>query len=646
LLHEKAISGMGKTHGEIIHRSHKRSEEYGIQKQNVVSRKILSPAELKKVLRENEELLEFTIPVMEELYQFLHGTGFIIILTDRNGCILELNGDSEPLGEARKLNMVRGAYMDEKSIGTNAMGTAISENCPVQITATEHFISAYHKWTCSAAPIHDLSGKISGVLNLTGSSKLVHPHTLGLVVEAVSAIEYRINNANIQKQLHNSNQFAFSMMNNLAYGLFAMDLNDDILWVNDTACRSINIRRLHLINIPIDTIFPDWKGVKEKIIAREPYLDQEGRFNIPKLKEKYFFSAYLINTKEGEIIGYLLAFREYSGILKMINQYAGHSTRYSFDDLIGESEAARELVRYCKTIARNPTTVLITGETGTGKEIVAQSIHHASPRHDAAFVAVNCGAISETLIESELFGYVEGAFTGAVKGGRPGKFELADNGTLFLDEIGEMPLDMQVNLLRTIQEKAVIRVGSDKPIPVDVRIIAATNKNLEEEVKAGRFRLDLYYRLNVIEVKVPPLRERRDDIEPLVRYFLKRKASKFEIPIPEIKPEMMSLLVSYDWPGNIRELENLVERAVVLDGKIPESSFVKTTGDAKSEPIRAVDKQEAMPQSWNLEDIEKTTIQMALDHFGNNITKIAEALGLSRNTLYLKMKKYGIPHKE
>jgi sigma-54 dependent transcriptional regulator, acetoin dehydrogenase operon transcriptional activator AcoR len=639
-------SGMGKTHGEIIHRSHKRSEEFGIQKQTVASRKILTPVELKKILKENTELLDVTIPVMEELYEFLNGSGFIIILTDRNGCILEVNGDSEPLEEARKLNMIRGAYMDEKSIGTNAMGTAISENCPVQVTATEHFISAFHKWTCSAAPIHDLSGEIAGVLNLTGSSRLVHPHTLGLVVEAVSAIENSINNASIQKQLHNSNQFAFSMMNNLAYGLFAMDLNDDILWVNDTACRSINIRRLHLINIPIDSIFTNWKDVKEKILRHEPYIDEEGRFNIPRLKEKYIFSAYLIRTKEGEIIGYLLAFREYSGILKMINQYAGHSTRYTFDDLVGESEATQELIRYCKTVARNPTTVLITGETGTGKEIIAQSIHHASPRHDAAFVAVNCGAISETLIESELFGYVEGAFTGAVKGGRPGKFELADNGTLFLDEIGEMPMDMQVKLLRTIQEKAVIRVGSDKPIPVNVRIIAATNKNLEEEVEARRFRLDLYYRLNVIEVKVPPLRDRRDDIELLIHHFLKRKAAKFEIPIPEIRPEMMNLLISYDWPGNVRELENLMERAVILEGNIPESSFVKSTGPAASTVDHTGEKTEPMPESWNLEDLEKTTIRMALNHFGNNVTRIAEALGLSRNTLYLKMKKYQIPYKE
>ncbi len=632
---------MGKSHREIIQQSHKRSKEFGIQEENPKPGITLSPHDLKKILKESEELLYITIPVIEELYELLKGTGFIIILTDRKGCILEVNGDEEPMEEARKQNMVKGTYMDEKSIGTNAMGTAISENCPVQVTATEHFISAYHKWTCSAAPIHDLSGGIIGTLNLTGNSKLVHPHTLGMVVAAVSAIEFRLHNISIQKQLDNSNEFAFAMMNNLSYGLFAMDLNDDILWVNDTACRSINIRRLHLINVSIDTIYPMWKQARETILAHDTYIDVEGHFNINKHWEKYLFSAYLIKTKVGEILGYLLAFREYSGILKIINQYAGNTTRYTFSDLIGESKAMKELIRYCRTIARNPSTVLITGETGTGKEIIAQSIHQASPRHDAAFVAINCGAISESLIESELFGYSEGAFTGAKKGGHPGKFELADKGTLFLDEIGEMPYEMQVKLLRTIQEKAVLRVGSDTPIPVNVRIIAATNRNLEEEVKAGRFRVDLYYRINVIVVNIPPLRERREDIKPLIQHFLKTKAAKFEIPIPEIRQEIMERLEQYDWPGNIRELENVIERAVILDGQVSENDFiglhqelVNTTTD-KVVPGKA-------NVNWNLEEIEKAAIQKALEYFNHNITKTATALGVSRNTLYLKMKKSGI----
>jgi len=635
---------MEHTHKDIIQRSHKRSKEYGLEKEGIFIDQFLSPLQIKKLLKENSELIDITTPIIEELYDFLKSTGFIIILSDKNGRIIEIAGDTEPLGEANRQNLVLGAYMDEKTIGTNSVGTAISENCPVQITADEHFITSFNKWTCSAAPIHDSTKQIIGTLNLSGKSELVHPHTLGLVVAAVSAIEYRINTINIQKQLHNSNQFAFSMMNNLTYGLFAMDMNDHILWVNDTACRSINTRRLDLIDKPIERIFPDWQHVKETILHNKPYSDEENRFSTTRIKERYLFSAFLIKTKEDEILGYILSFREFSGIMKIFNKYNAHSTRYSFDDFIGESQQTRELIRYCKTIAKNPSTVMICGDSGTGKEIIAQSIHSTSSRKNQPFVAINCGAISESLIESELFGYADGAFTGAKKGGKPGKFELADKGTLFLDEIGEMPLEMQVKLLRTIQEKAVIRVGGNRPIPVNVRIIAATNKNLEEQIKSGKFRLDLYYRLNVFEVLIPPLRDRREDILPLVHFFLKRNATRFDIPIPELKPELLDALFKYDWPGNIRELENLMERAVILKGNLDEKYISHSSVPAAPVPVQMDQSQSESDEIWSLEEHEKNNILRTIRHFQNNISKSAESLGISRNTLYQKMKKYDLLH--
>ncbi len=635
---------MGRTHKEIIHRSHKRSKEYGLDKEDIFQDRFLSQSQIRKLLNENAELIDITTPIIEELFDFLKGSGFIIILADKNGRIIEITGDTEPLDEAGRQKLALGAFMDEKNIGTNSVGTALSENCPIQITADEHFIKGFNKWTCSAAPIHDSFKQIVGALNLSGNSELVHPHTLGLVVAAVSAIEYRINTINIQKQLHNSNQFAFSMMNNLTYGLFAMDMNDNILWVNDTACRSINTRRLDLIDKPIERIFPDWPQVKETILQNEPFSDEENRFSITRIKERYLFSAYLIKTKEGEILGYLLSFREFSGIMKIINKYNEHSTRYSFDDFIGESQQTKELIRYCKTIAKNPSTVLVCGDSGTGKEIIAQSIHHASPRKNQPFVAINCGAISESLIESELFGYADGAFTGAKKGGKPGKFELADKGTLFLDEIGEMPLEMQVKLLRTIQEKAVIRVGGNRPIPVNVRIIAATNKNLEEQIKDGKFRLDLYYRLNVFEVLIPPLRDRRDDILPLVHFFLKRNAARFDIPIPELKPELIDALVKYDWPGNIRELENLMERAVILKGNLDEKHISHSSVPTENISVELDQSKTETDEIWSLEEHEKNNILRTIRHFQNNISKSAESLGISRNTLYQKMKKYDLLH--
>ena len=612
--------------------------EYGVDKYNL-SPKILDAERLNRVLAKNQTLLDIARPIIEELYGFHKENNFLIILADKRGCILYIKGNEYAISATQDLNIRVGTYMDEKSIGTNGIGTSLAENGPVQISGDEHFSIDYHTKSCTAAPIREKSGQIIGVLNLTDYSTQSHPNTMGLVVTAVKAIESHFQNINIQKQLQNSNEFAFAMMNSLSYGMFAIDLNDDILWVNDAACRFINIRRLHLINISIKEFFPDWDLVRNSILTDQPYIDEEAKFNISELKEKFLFNAYPIKTKDKEILGFILSFRELSRVLKIIKKYAGFSTRYTFDYIVGESPKTKALIKNAKTVAKNFSTVLITGESGTGKEIIAQSLHHASRYRNASFVAVNCGAIAETLIESELFGYVEGAFTGAKKGGSPGKFELADGGTLFLDEIGEMPLNMQVKLLRVLQEKTVYRVGSSTPIYVNVRIIAATNKNLTEELAKGTFRFDLYYRLNVIEINVPPLRERKEDIVPLARFFLKKKAAIYEKTIPELDAETINQLILYKWPGNVRELENFIERAVIFDGRVNASSLLKTDipNDVVSNP-----KSNILPESWRLEDMEKELISKALVKFDHNISKIAEVLGVSRNTLYLKMKKYNL----
>lgn len=612
--------------------------EYGVDRYKL-SPKILDAEKLNRVLAKNQILLDISRPIIDELYGFHKENNFLIILADKRGCILYIKGNEYAISATQDLNIRVGTYMDEKSIGTNGIGTSLAENGPVQISGDEHFSVDYHTKSCTAAPIREKSGQIIGVLNLTDYSTQSHPNTMGLVVTAVKAIESHFQNINIQKQLQNSNEFAFAMMNSLSYGMFAIDLNDDILWVNDAACRFINIRRLHLINISIKEFFPDWDLVRNSILTDQPYIDEEAKFNISELKEKFLFNAYPIKTKDKEILGFILSFRELSRVLKIIKKYAGFSTRYTFDYIVGESPKTKALIKNAKTVAKNFSTVLITGESGTGKEIIAQSLHHASRYRNASFVAVNCGAIAETLIESELFGYVEGAFTGAKKGGSPGKFELADGGTLFLDEIGEMPLNMQVKLLRVLQEKTVYRVGSSTPIYVNVRIIAATNKNLTEELAKGTFRFDLYYRLNVIEINVPPLRERKEDIVPLARFFLKKKAAIYEKTIPELDAETINQLILYKWPGNVRELENFIERAVIFDGRVNASSLLKTDipNDVVSNP-----KSNILPESWRLEDMEKELISKALVKFDHNISKIAEVLGVSRNTLYLKMKKYNL----
>ena len=306
-----------------------------------------------------------------------------------------------------------------------------------------------------------------------------------------------------------------------------------------------------------------------------------------------------------------------------------------------------EIYETIQQIAPVNTAVLITGETGTGKELIAQAIHKSSSRTDNPFIKINCGAITEHLVESELFGYEKGAFTGAVMT-KPGRFELAHSGTLFLDEVGDLPRDMQVKLLHVLQNQEFERVGGLKTIKIDVRIVAATNKNLQQEVREGRFREDLFYRLNVFPLHLPPLRERQDDILPLMDYFLERNGQRLGKTIQTVADEVKELFRQYPWPGNIRELDNMIERLILMakDNRIgaedvPDEMryFVEiappSSGVLAEKPLKDLVKD-------HTEDVEKQLIIKALEECGQNVTKTAQQLGCSRKGLQLKMIKYGL----
>ena len=310
---------------------------------------------------------------------------------------------------------------------------------------------------------------------------------------------------------------------------------------------------------------------------------------------------------------------------------------FSFDagGIIGQSPPMRLLLDMVSTIAPSEATVLITGESGTGKELIAKLIHANSPRRKGPYVAVNCAALTETLLESELFGHEKGAFTGAEKR-REGRFLAADKGTIFLDEIGEIPMAMQAKLLRAIQEREVQRVGGDRPLKVDVRILAATNRDLQEEAAAGRFRQDLYYRLNVVTLPLPPLRERAQDIPLLAMHFLKQFARKNDKAVKGFTPAAMDLLVKYDWPGNVRELENAVERAVVLlmgdyvsERELPPSLVCHEGGSDKGR----------LPDfnGMTLEEIERLIVTEVVENVGGNKSEAARRLGITRKTLAAKL---------
>ena len=380
-------------------------------------------------------------------------------------------------------------------------------------------------------------------------------------------------------------------------------------------------------------LFKAWPTVKNLILSKGNFEDEEVYVNARTNKLRFNLSAYPIPTSNANVFDIIYIFSEFKKERKLANKIMGRQAIYTFDKIIGKSKNFTDTLEFSKKIANSKSTILITGESGTGKEIFAQSIHNYSNRANKPFVAINSGAIPESLIESELFGYVEGAFTGAKKGGQAGKFEIGHEGTVFLDEIGEMPYDMQTRLLRVLEEGTVSRIGGLDQKVVDVRIIAASNRDLEEEVRKGNFREDLFYRLKVLPVELPALRERKEDIPLLIDYFMEKKSKSLnKKPVP-ISAEEMAVLKDYNWPGNIRELENFVELIINME-YIPIE--ISRPREIKSEEVILKGK------DLSLEYMEKQHIKKVLEKYSGNITQSAKALGIGRNTLYRKIEKYKI----
>jgi len=630
---------------EYIILSHKRSEKYGIKREQRTSNRIICNEELQERLIKNKDLIIIAEPLINQLYSILKGESFFAILTDSEGCILSVIGHEQILSEAFDLKMIPGAFMDEANIGTNAMSLALYEKRPVQVTGEEHYVTAYHRWTCSASPIMNNRGEIIGSLNLTGYTDSVHPHTLGMVVAATKAIEKIFEIEDFTKQLMVSKNYIETIIDSIPMGIITSDLDGNIKGINKHALKMFGYSYDEMKKMIMTELFKGWNTVKSIVHSKKPFTDEEVFINAKTNKLQFNLSAYPVLDHNEEVVDIIYVFSEIKKSRKLANKIMGRQAIYTFDKIIGNNEKLLSAIEFAKKVADSKSTILITGESGTGKEVLAQSIHNYSNRRDEAFVAINCGAIPRSLIESELFGYEEGAFTGAKRNGHPGKFEIADGGTIFLDEIAEMPLDMQTRLLRVIEEGTVSRIGGTSEIIVDVRIIAASNKDLQNEVLKGNFRKDLYYRLNVLPIKLPPLRERKEDIPLLIDYFMKRLSKKLnKKPIP-ITDEQMNVLKNYDWFGNVRELENFVE--LIINAESVFFPFESIGHSLKEEESLKNDNnrenyEDYSKEEMTLADVEMKHIMKVLKICSGNITLAANMLGIGRNTLYRKIKKYNI----
>ena len=636
----------------VIADSWRKCASSGVNPGNGMGRNVLERYQLRELQEQNETIIHTAAPLMHNLYRFFQGSSFVVVLTDAQGYILELFGDDDRLRSAQKLNFLPGAKWQDDDVGTNAIGSVLAAGKPMQVSGAEHFCLRHHCWTCSAAPILDEEGKLTAVLDISGPAGSSYSHTLGMVVAAAEAITMQLKMQRKNKELTLANKRLTSIFNTMSDGVILLDRTGVIHEANPVASRMLEKSNDEMVGHPIERILGSrTPHVHRMLSVSEPYSDVELMVTNKTGVSHCLTSGEPITDEQGNPGGGVVILRPINQVKSLVNRFSGHITAFRFSDIIGESPPIREAIRVAMLTASGDSNVLLQGESGTGKELFAQAIHHGSARRGGPYVALNCGAIPRELVGSELFGYEGGAFTGARREGRPGKFELAAGGTLFLDEIGDMPLEQQTALLRVIEEKTVTRIGGHRVIPTDVRLICASNKNLVQAVAQGIFRQDLYYRLNVISITVPPLRERGEDILLLFRHFLERLAKKQGVSYT-IDPAVPKFLLQYDWPGNVRELHNMVERAVNLaedrvvslrhfpvEPKMPTNGGqLAETGLAKAGLADC--RERARRQE---EGAERARIMELLRECSGNISLVAKRLQVARSTVYRKIRYFDDP---
>jgi len=450
----------------------------------------------------------------------------------------------------------------------------------------------------------------------------------------------------VRQQRATARQY-FSIINAASDGIIAVDPEGAITTINNAASRLLNLEHEDVHQQPITDVFPN-TPIKEVLKNKEPIIDRIQKVSF----EQFIFNHYPV-TLDGDIIGAVSTFNRIDKVMQSENEVRraltrGFVAKYRIEDLIHQCRVMKDVISMVRQYARTESTILLEGETGTGKEILAQSIHNLSRRAKGPCVTLNCAALPEQLLESELFGYVEGAFTGSKKGGKPGLFEIAHKGTIFLDEIDSTPESVQLKLLRVLQEREVRRVGGDRNIPVNVRVIASSGRDLAKSVHDARFREDLYFRLNVLQIRIPSLRERREDIPLLLDYFSREISQSYGNETLVLSAEYLERLINYTWPGNVRQLRNFTERLVLnchlgcsldfletlyseLISYLPENESIKVSEQSNETDLKS-------KLTFQKVSAEAHMIRQALEDSRFNKSEAAKRLGMSRTTLWRKMK--------
>ena len=626
---------------KIVLSSWQRSQRSSVEPRSRSAPLAVRGDELEKLRRSNLEMMWAAEGLFLASAHLLAESGSIMLLTDPHGVVLDVVGDVRTLDTASEIHLVAGANWHEGVVGTNGIGTALATRQPVQVHTAEHFCEGIKRWTCAAAPIYlPGSDQILGVIDISGPPSTYQRSNLALALSAARQIEAVI----AERSSHDhvlllEASLKYSGHSELAE-VFVFDIHGKLVH-SSAGCSSAVMQ----IGSRLPNLTPGLRV--DEFVKHLP----EG------LRPEWLHPVHA----EGRVIGALVLVPSHARASKAVAPTAirpplrnGAGTvvepqGLGFGSLVGHSPALMGVIGRARHLCARRVGVLIHGETGVGKELFAKAIHGDETRN-GPFLSFNCGATTKELIGSELFGHVRGAFTGATNEGRAGRFELANGGTLCLDEIGEMPLDLQPILLRALEEGVVTRLGEAKPRHVDVRLLAMTNRDLLKEVEAGRFRRDLYHRISVTTIRVPPLRERVGDVDLLVSYFSAMLSRRHRVPNRVFPEAVLETLRVYGWPGNVRELRNTVESLLLtsdqesvamseLPLEIVAAHHKAGWSRCDSEESSSVPGSELTGHK-RLEEIELQAISLAIQNANGNLTHAARVLGVSRSTLYRKVERY------
>ncbi len=613
-----------------IEQSHLRCAALGLSRVERPDFEPMVRGDLAVARERNQRLFTHAAPVMEMLFEQIVNTESMIVLTDAQGTILHSVGDDEFLARAGKVALTPGVNWAEQAKGTNAIGTALVEELPTLVHAGEHFIHANGFLTCSAAPIFDPRGNMLGVLDVTGDQRSYHQHTMGLVRMSARMIENHWLSEDYGNRLRLHFHLRPEFIGTLLEGIVVVDGEGRVIGANRSALDQLDLGvaalRTHTLTSLFDTTLA---AVADHF--RAP-ITVPLRLTAPNGRSFHASARF-----SGPMRSPLQPVAADSGATAAPGtapRAAAPALASGLRTLSTGDPQMEALVHKVRRILNKDIPLLILGETGTGKELLARAVHQDSDRARQPFVAVNCASIPETLIEAELFGYEDGAFTGARRKGASGRIVQANGGTLFLDEIGDMPLSLQARLLRVLQERSVTPLGGHKAIAVDIAVVSATHRNLRDMIAAQQFREDLYYRLNGLVVRLPALRDRSDLLA------IARRILQTEVPqaTPAIGAAVLRLFERYAWPGNIRQLANVLRTAAVMaagEGDITEAHLSDDfLEDARETPAAAPPEAAAS----SLGESETALIRAAVEAAGGNISKAAKRLGISRNTIYRKLR--------